>query len=142
MRFLIVVLGVCLCVAGGLQKANADHCPSSDTKTEIINGRAVTHGCKLDEGEAVLVYLGIVAGVIAVLGRIAWAVSSSSKSKEREGLKEIEEASLIPAKNTSFMSLIHHRQNVPNWLVIKNVGEEDNFSAGIGIDLFAIMSRE
>lgn len=140
MRFAIVVLGVCLCVGNPLQKANADHCPSSDTKTEIINGRAVTHGCKVDEGEAILIYVGVAVGVIAVLGLIAWAVSSSSKNKEREGLKEIEEASLIPVKNTSFVSFVRHRPNAPNWLVIKNFGEEENFSAGIGIDLFAIMS--
>ena len=125
-------------MANPLQKANASHCPSSDTRTEIINGRFVTHGCNLDEGEAALIYVGVVVGVLAVVGLIAWAVSNSSKEKEQEGLKEIESAYI--QKDTYLTLFSHYKRKTPRWFVVENV-QEGNLGTKIGINLFSIISR-
>lgn len=66
----------------------------------------------------------------------------SVKYKTLAGNKQTSKCSLDSEQDPALcadVSLVRHRPNAPNWLVIKNVGE-DNFSAGIGIDLFAIMS--
>lgn len=136
MKCLIFFLSFCLCVSTTFSQAEADHCPSSDTKTEIINGRAVTHGCKFDEGEATAITVGVVIGAIAVVGLIAWLATKSSKDKEQQELENLESNS--PFISDIFTLSIQSYEKIPKWLIVKEFSVQEELSVGIGVNLLAI----
>lgn len=130
-----------MCTSGLTEKARADHCPSSDTKTEIINGQFVTHGCKYDEDDVALA-LVVAAGVLVALGLVGWLISKSSKDKEQDALEKVEGAFFFRDKTNTFVKWVKHSQlSTPEWLVVEKVRFDNGSSKpdfAVGINILAI----
>ncbi len=123
-----------MCTSGLTGKVRADHCPSSTVERG--------HGCKYDEGDAVAITIGVAVGVLAVVGLIAWVVSSNSENKEQEEIEKIEGASLSPLQFFSSVKRVRQYQpSVPKWLIVDGFRFEEGVNKpdfAVGINILAI----